>query len=247
MARFPVGGGRSAAAVQLWRWCALCLCFAAISSFEALAGETWVSAGGGGSADTFYSYGGVTIAPAGTLAEEGWRARGWAKALRFNDGAERASSPSMAAEIHGVGAEAELGWQFVGTEWRLALYGGGAWRDEADRGDRLGATLAAEGSYELSGRWRAIADVKYTVGFDELWAQLRPEFRFDDGLYVGLLSSASKGRGFSIIRGGASVGGFSYAVPWMGDVYVSVEAGMEYSMTTKSTGPFGALHIGFAY
>ncbi|MCP5081550.1 MAG: cellulose biosynthesis protein BcsS [Alphaproteobacteria bacterium] len=250
MARMSGGCGRSAAAAKLGRWCALGLCFAAISSFEALAGETWVSAGAGGSADTLYSYGGVTIAPAGTLAEEGWRARGWAKALRINDGVESVSSASMATEIteiHGVGAEAEVGWQFVGPEWRFAVYGGGAWRNEADRGDRLGVTLAAEGSYELNPRWRAIADVKYTVGFDELWAQLRPEFKFDDGLYVGLLSSASKGRGFSILRGGASVGGFSYAVPWMGDVYVSVEAGMEYNMTTKITGPFGALHVGFAY
>ncbi|NNF76560.1 MAG: cellulose biosynthesis protein BcsS, partial [Rhizobiales bacterium] len=191
-----------------------------------------------------YSYAGVTIAPTGTLSAQGLRTRGWVKALRFND---RAEGGLMDAEIHAVGAEAEVGWQFVGPEWRFALYFGGAWRDEADRGNRFGVALAAEGAIEISGRWRAIADVKYTARFNELWAQLRPEFKVDDGLYVGVVSSASKGRGFSIVRGGASVGGFSYAVPWLGDVYVSVEAGMEYNITTKNNGPFGALHVGFAY
>ena len=99
----------------------------------------------------------------------------------------------------------------------------------------------------MNARWRAIAEVKYTAGLNELWAQVRPEFKLDDGLYVGVVSSASKGRGYSIVRGGGSVGGLSYAVPWMGDVYVSVEAGLEYNITTKNSGPFGALHVGFAY
>ena len=244
MAFITVGCGGPAAAAQFGRRFALCLCFAAISSANAVAGETWVSAGGGGSADTLYSYGGVTIAPAGTLTNEGLRLRGWAKALRVND---RAKSALMDGEIQALGAEAEAGWQFVGSDWRFALFGGGVWRDEAGRGNRFGAGLAAQGSYELSGRWRAIADVKYTAGFNELWAQVRPEFKVHDGLYVGALTSASKGRGYTIFRGGASLGGLSYAVPWMGDVYVSVEAGVEYNITTKNNGPFGAVHIGFAY
>ena len=76
---------------------------------------------------------------------------------------------------------------------------------------------------------------------------MRPEIKFDDGLYFGLVSSASRGPGYSIVRGGASLGGLSYAVPWMGDVYLSVESGIEYNITTKNSGPFAALHIGFAY
>ncbi len=246
MARTSTCCGRFASAAKLGRICAGWLCFFALSTFEVRVGETWVSAGVGGSAYALYSYGGVTVAPAGTLAGEGWRGRFWAKALRLDEVVEGASS-SMIPDAEGIGAEAELGWQFVGPEWRLALYGGAAWRDEVEGGDRFGATVLAKGSYELSPSWRAIAEVKYTIGFDELWAQVRPEFKFDDGLYLGLISSTSEGRGYSILRGGASVGGLSYALPWMGDIYVSLEAGLEFNITTKKEGPFGALHIGFAY
>ncbi len=227
------------------RGAAVCMVVFWIS--DAFAGETWVSTGVGGSGDTLYSYGGVTFAPGGSLNDEGLRTRLWGKAHRFNDGVKPSSNPATDVQISGTGAEAELGWQFVGPAWRSAVYAGGVWRDDAMRGSRLGMNLAAEASYELSARWRLIGDVKYTFRFDEVWAQLRPEFEYDDGLYLGLVSSASKGPGYSIVRGGASLGGLSYAVPWMGDVYVSIEAGAEYNITMKNNGPYAALHIGFAY
>lgn len=111
----------------------------------------------------------------------------------------------------------------------------------------MAASLTTEASYELSPRWRLIGDAKYIFRVGELWAQVRPELKYNDELYLGLVSSLSKGPGFSSARAGASFSGFSYAVPWMGDVYIAAEVGLEYNITTKNSGAFGALHVGFAY
>ncbi len=233
-------------ALSAGRLSAWLLIWGCLSASPALASEIWVSAGAGGSADALYSYGGATLAPYGTLNDPGWRARAWGKALQSNNGAGPAGA-GLGAQTPGVGVEAELGRQFVGSQWRFALYAGAAWRNEEGARSRLGATLAVDASYQLAPRWRVIADAKYTAGLDEIWAQLRPEFKFSDTLYIGLVSSLSDGRGFSNVRAGASLGGLSYAVPWMGDVYLSVEGGVEYNVTTKNAGPFAALHLGFAY
>ncbi len=230
--------GHLGALVLVWGW---------VLGSPALASEIWVSAGAGGSAEAHYSYGGVTFAPYGTLNDPGWRARVWGKALQDNNGGMQPAGAALGSETPGVRAEVELGWQFVSPQWRYALYAGAAWRNERTGGSRFGATLAAEASYQMAPRWRLIADAKYTAGFNEVWAQLRPEFKLNDTLYLGLISSFSQGRNYLNVRTGASLGGLSYAVPWMGDVYLSVEGGVQYNITTKNNSPFAAVHIGFAY
>ena len=82
---------------------------------------------------------------------------------------------------------------------------------------------------------------------DEAWAQLRPEFKLDEGLYVGLSAAGNQGPDHKLVQSAVSLGGFSHAMPWMGDVYVSMEAGAQYNVVTKNITPFGALHLGFAY
>ncbi len=233
--------------MHLGHLCALTLIWGWLQASPSLASEIWVSAGAGGSADALYSYGGVAFSPYGALNDPGWRARVWGKALQDNNGGNQPAGAALGSETPGTSAEAELGWQFVGPQWRFALYAGAAWRNEDAHGSRFGATLAVEASYQMAPRWRLIADAKYTAGFDELWAQLRPEFKFSDTLYLGLISSFSQGRNYLNVRTGASLGGLSYAVPWMGDIYLSVEGGMEYSITTKNIEPFAAVHIGFPY
>ncbi|MEM1198425.1 MAG: cellulose biosynthesis protein BcsS [Pseudomonadota bacterium] len=226
MARFGVSCGAPCAAA-IWILCAL----------EARAGEAWVSAGAGGGAEAFHSYGGITWAPVGSLDTEGLRARAWGKALKLD----------QRGEVGGTGAEVELGWQFIGPAWRFAAFAGAAWRDEPGTNKQLGASLVAEGSYEITSRWRFIADGKYTIGLDEAWAQVRPEFKLTEALYVGVSAAGNKGPNYKLFQSAVSLGGFSYAMPWMGDVYVSVEAGAQYNVTTKNIAPFGALHLGFAY
>ena len=224
------------------RFCVSCsgVCAAAVwvlFSLDARAGEAWVSAGAGGGGEAFHSYGGITWAPFGSLNAQGLRARIWGKALKLD----------QRGEIGGAGAEAELGWQFAGPAWRFAAFAGAAWRDEPGSKKRFGANAAVQASYEITSRWRLIADGKYTAGLDEAWAQVRPEFRLDEALYVGLSAAGTKGPNYELVQSAVSLGGFSYAMPWAGDVYFSVEAGLQYNVTTKNMAPFGALHLGFAY
>ncbi len=226
MARFGVSCGAICAAA-IW----------GLYGLEARAGEAWVSAGAGGGGEAFHSYGGVTWAPFGSLNAEGLRARGWGKALKLN----------RQGEIGGTGAEGELGWQFVGPAWRFAAFAGAAWRDEAGTGTQLGANLVAQGSYEISSRWRVIAEGKYTIGLDEAWAQVRPEVKLGEALYVGLSAAGNQGPDYKLVQSAVSLGGFSYAMPWMGDVYFSMEAGVQYNVATKNMTPYGVLHLGFAY
>lgn len=226
MARFGVSCGAACAAAIL-----------GLSALEARAGEAWVSAGAGGGREAFHSYGGITWAPFGSLDAAGLRARAWGKAFKLD----------QRGQIGGAGAEAELGWQFVGPAWRFAAFAGAAWRNEPGTDSKLGANMAAQASYAITSRWRFIADGKYTVGLDEAWAQVRPEFKLTEALYVGLSAAGSKGPNYKLVQSAVTLSGFSYAMPWMGDVYVSVEAGLQYNVTTKNATPFGALHLGFAY
>lgn len=204
---------------------------------EAGAGDAWVSAGAGGGGEALYSYTGVTLAPFGSLGAEGFRARVWGKALKVD----------QQGDIEGIGAEAELGWQFVRPDWRLAAFAGAFWRDQPGTGKLHGSSLAAEASYEISSRWRLIADGKYAFGLDEAWVQIRPEVKLGETLYVGLSAAGNKGRGYQLIQSAVSLGGLSYAMPWMGDVYFSAEIGAQYNVVTKNITPLGALNLGFAY
>lgn len=232
-------------AMAVMRTCVVVFCLSATP--RALAGEIWVSTGVGGSRESLYSYAGVTLTPMGTLQEAGWRARLWGKGLRFNDGIETSNTASSATEIHGIGADAELGWQFVSPDLRAALYAGGVWRDEAQRGERFGASLALDAQFQMTNRWRILAAGKYTFGFDETWGHVKSEFRFGENLSAGLLTSTNRGRGYSIVRAGGSLGGFNFDMPLVGRAFISVDAGIEYNATTKNSSPFGALHLGFPY
>lgn len=252
--RASTGGGmakgfRSKGCLALARALGRCgvLVICASPVFEAIAAETWVSAGVGGSDETLYTYIGATLAPMGTLDQAGLRGRLWGKGLRFNDGVEGANTSSVVAEIHGYGMDAELGWQFVGPEWRAALYAGGVWRVEAARKERFGASLGADINLRLSERWRVLAGGKHTFGLKETWVHMKPEFRFGDSLSAGLVASANKGQGYSLVRGAGSLSGLRVQLPWVGKTFISLEVGLEYNVTTKNSSPFGGLHMGFAY
>ena len=232
----------------------LCACW--FSSFSARAGDTWVSLGSGAGAEGFYGYGGATYAPFGGLGEEGLRARLWSKTYRYSYG--RAVSPSRTAKIDvtGVGLEAEVGWQFSGADWRLAAYAGGAWRDhELSRPDPaasppdggFGPSFAMNGSYQLGEHWRVSADARYTAGFNELWVQVRPEFGSTGAMKLGLASSFSRGDDYLIVRAGGSIANLRYKPPTMDDLYLSAEAGFEVNVDTNKSGPYAAIHVGFAY
>ena len=231
MARFGVRCSAVCAAA-IWVLCAL-----ETGPSEARAGEAWVSAGAGGGGEAFHSYGGITWAPFGSLEAEGLRVRLWGKALKLD----------QRGEIGGTGVEAEFGWQFAGPAWRLAAFAGAAWRDEPGTAKQFGANVAAELRYELTDRWRLMAEGKYTVRLDEAWMQVRPEFKLTEALYVGLSAAGNKGPNYKLIQSAVSLGGLSASMPWIGDAYVSVEAGIQYNVTTKNMTPFGALHLGFAY
>ncbi|MEM7425966.1 MAG: cellulose biosynthesis protein BcsS, partial [Pseudomonadota bacterium] len=112
---------------------------------------------------------------------------------------------------------------------------------------RVGASAALAGSYGIDQNWRISASARYVTGFNEVWAQVKPEFQMNNGLRLGITASGSVGDDYEIVRSSLTAGNYSHDFRWLGEVYFSAEAGFEYNIDTGDSGPFGGLHIGFRY
>lgn len=177
--------------------------------------ETWVGAEATAAWWSFYS--GVTFAPFGSIAEDGWRARvtGGYGRYRYSGNRTYEGRPEHVA-FRGTSSFADA---LVGYQWTLgpvilkAFAGAAADAHTIDpfdpdsdvQGLAWGPKLALDAWWSISPRWWSALDASWTSAHDQYGARLRLGYRIWPELSVGIEAGALGNSGYHAGKLGALV------------------------------------------
>src|SRR5690606_12232701 len=138
--------------------------------------------------------------------------------------------------------EAEAGYQIAAPWGRIALRVGGSYRayvlSQKDnrsplKGNHFGAKSAVDGAIGNTGGIAASFNGSFITGVNEYWAQLRPRYKWQSGVEVGVDLAAFGGNTYDYGRAGLFVSGFDLT-PWGVDkTYIGAELGSEVAFDLR--------------
>jgi hypothetical protein len=190
---------------------------------------------------------GVTLAPFGSIRDEGWRLRAVAGGGRytFTGQAFGEPSPSRYQGIH-IFADALIGYQMQLGPWTAKAFAGIAYKDRVEfskstgsvsRVARTGAKLALENWFTLTERAWATLDGNWSSAGQAYWTRGRLGYRIWNDLSIGPEAGASGDDATSRTR----FGGFARYAWDRGEVTLS--AGVMQDRDADRSEPYAAVEF----
>ncbi len=215
-----------------------------------------MSAGVGGSATDAHAWQAITATPLGGLDETGPVVRALITQLMFRYRTSLPDDPSATIEASGWAGDAEVGWQWVAGDNRLALLAGGAARQydlsPNDPGSTLegfhwSASLSAQAGLEVPSApaWALLPEVTWRPQIGEVWAQARLGRDQGDGLRLGPEAAVSRGDDYLFVRVGAFATGYKLTFAST-DIFVGGAAGASFD-EGFSPSPYGGIWLGIKF
>ena len=198
--------------------------------------------------DDHYGYAGASIAPFGSIHEQGWRIR----VFGFGAGFEYAGPGGRTTNATGGGGSASIGydWRFDGL--RITTYVGGAARhfdtspenpSSSLEDENVGLPVQVESNYRLSQQLGINVIGLYTFFYDTYWTRVRPTIWLAwRDLRAGPEFTFLGGDEWDRQRYGAFVSGFQ-----VGRLNIGLKGGVEYDSREHETGGYGGIEMSFTF
>ncbi len=194
----------------------------------ALAGEFWLSAGGGLDSRGLGAWQAVTSAPLGGIDTAGPRLR------------------AFLAESQGDNSAAiEGGWSFGQRETSGEVLAGVEIREEADRKQLSPVVSAAFETMVGRGGISALAMLRPAYG--EVWTEVRPWLWLDDCWKLGVLAASEGAPAASGFRAGVFTSGYRVVLPVVQELFLGGELGLERDAHGAAVTPYGGVNLGFGF
>jgi hypothetical protein len=198
------------------------------SMSSALAGEFWLSAGGGSDSRGRGAWQMVTSAPLGGIDAAGPRLRAFLSESKGDN----------SAAIEG-------GWSFGQSTASGDVLAGVEMRDEAGR-NRLSPTVSVA-LETMTGPGGVSALAMLRPAYGESWAEVRPWFWLDDCWKLGLVAATARAPDETGFRAGVFTGGYRVGLPLVGELYLGGELGLEREPHGGAVTPYGGVNLGLGF
>ncbi len=219
---------------------------------QAQADGGYLSMGVGGGQEDMWSWQSVSWAPFSSIDETGFLVRAAIRTETKTYVTELPGRKDVRIWAQGVGADGEVGWQYVDDWGSITAWAGIAWRDyfllPGDPNSKLatnelGAKVSINGHYRLDPDWGVFGYGEYLAGFEEWFVEARPYYQLDIGLKLGPEFSLSGGEDYLHARGGIFVTGYELNVPWVGQFWLGGSAGALFDTDTSEITPYASINM----
>lgn len=232
--------------------CVLAASLPVLGSSPSRADGGYLSLGFGGGPEDIWSWQALTWAPFTPIDDSGLLVRAAIRSETKTYTTELPGRTDVRIWAQGIGADAELGWQWVEDWGSVSAFAGLVWRDyllsPVDPNSTLatndfGAKVSLQGHYNAFDNMGVFGYSEYLTGFETWFVEAKPYYELDNGIKIGTEFSISGGPDYLHTRTGIFLSGYELNVPWVGLFWVGASAGALIDADTAEISPYAGLNL----